>query len=130
MKKIIVASLLLIAATSTFCQQSNPSPALTKQDYLKKSKHQKTTAWILAGGGPVLFISGIIAYQKGNAGLLLMGAGLISEAASIPFFISSGINKRKAKKVALSFKIEKNQTVLPAEIVYRSYPAIMLKLNL
>lgn len=130
MKKVTICTMLLIFSSTSFCQQTNPAPTFSKQDYLKKSKRQKTTAWILVGGGPILFITGVIAYQHGNAGLFLMGAGLLAEVGSIPFFISAGINKRKANKVTLSFKIEKNKTVLPTEISYRSYPAILLKLNL
>lgn len=47
MKKIIFCSLLLVLTITTFSQQNIPSPTLTKQEYIKKSKSQKTAAWVL-----------------------------------------------------------------------------------
>src|SRR4030095_9061607 len=51
MRKIIVFSLFVVSFLSCFSQQTNPSNALTKEEYLQKSKHQKTAAWVLLGGG-------------------------------------------------------------------------------
>ena len=130
MKQIAICITLLVFSTIAFSQQTTPIQTKTKQDYLQKSKQQKTTAWILAGGGLVLEIAGAIAYQQGNAGLLLLGAGLLSQAVSIPFFISAGINKRKSKEVSLSFKLEKTPDIQPTVISFRSIPKISLKLNL
>ena len=130
MKHITIFTMLLILSTISFSQQTNPTQTFTKQDYLQKSKHQKATALILAGGGVILEISGAIAYQHGNAGLLLFGAGLLSQAVSIPFFISAGINKKKSKKASVSFKLEKTPDIQPTIISFRSNPAISLKLKL
>jgi len=130
MNKITICTILLISSATTFSQQTNPTQAFTKQDYLQKSKHQKTTAWILAGGGVILEISGAIAYQHGPAGLLLFGAGLLSQAVSIPFFISAGINKSKSKKASLSLKLEKSPDIQTTVINFRSNPKISLRLNL
>ena len=129
MKQIAICTILLILATISFSQQTNPTQVFTKQDYLQKSKHQKATAWILAGGGLILEISGVIAYQYGNASIFLFGAGLLSQAVSIPFFISAGINKRKSKKASLSFKFENTSNIQPT-VSCRSNPKISLKLNL
>ena len=60
MKKIIICCMLLIEAATTFSQQNVPLPTLTKQDYLLKSHHQKTVAWIMLGGGSAFFLTGII----------------------------------------------------------------------
>ncbi|HEY5968351.1 MAG TPA: hypothetical protein VIU35_10245 [Chitinophagaceae bacterium] len=38
MKKTFVLDSILIITASTFCQQTNPATALTKQDYMQKSK--------------------------------------------------------------------------------------------
>ena len=54
MKKVVLFVVFLSIAFSTFSQQTNPSPSLTKQDYLNKSKKQKTVAWILTGVEPYL----------------------------------------------------------------------------
>ncbi|TMI86735.1 MAG: hypothetical protein E6H06_20540, partial [Bacteroidetes bacterium] len=60
MKKAINCLVLLIVVLATFGQQNNPSLNLPKQDYLQKSKHQKTAAWIMLGGGAILFSVGSI----------------------------------------------------------------------
>ena len=102
MKKIVVLHLAMILLTSHLCAQ-------TKNDYMLKSKNQKTAAWILLGGGTTLgiistykMIGGIqdVAYGQTNnkisASLLF---GLFSAAAilgSVPLFISSSKNKNRA----------------------------------
>ncbi len=46
MKKIILVPLMLILWAASFGQQSQPpSLNLSREDYLTKSKHQKTAAW-------------------------------------------------------------------------------------
>ena len=60
MKKIIVFAMLMIISAASFSQQTKPSPALTKQDYLQKSKNQKTIFYILAGTGGVMTTGGLI----------------------------------------------------------------------
>jgi len=130
MKQITICTTLLIFSAICFSQQTNPGQSVTKQHYLEKSKHQKTAGWILAGGGVILEISGAIAYQYGNASILLLGAGLLSQVASIPFFISAAINKHKSKKASLSLKFEKTPGIQPAGVGVRSNPEITLKINL
>ncbi|MEP6615765.1 MAG: hypothetical protein ABJA57_04270 [Ginsengibacter sp.] len=69
-----------------------------------KSKRQKSTAWILMAGGVGLATAGVISGTNSNsfsdnslenAGALVL-VGIAGCVASIPFFISSGKNKRKA----------------------------------
>ena len=124
MKQIIICTMLLILSTISFSQQTTPT-----RDYLQKSKSQKITALILAGGGLILEISGAIAYKYGNSSIILFGAGLISQVVSIPFFIASGVNKRKARKASLSFKFE-NTPNTQRSVSFRSTPGISLKLEL
>lgn len=124
MKQIIICTMLLIFSTISFCQQSTPT-----QDYLQKSKRQKTTALILAGGGLILEISGAIAYKYGNSSIFLFGAGLISQVVSIPFFIASGVNKRKARKASLSFKFDSTPMTQPTAS-FHATPAISFKIDL
>jgi hypothetical protein len=77
----------------------------TQDDYLKKSKHQRTAGHILLGTGIALIGGSIIlAAQKDDPfykalSLTVMGGpGVISSLTSIPFFIASVRNKRKAMK--------------------------------
>jgi len=87
----------------------------TKDYYLTKSKNQKTVGYVLAGGGAALVISGLIVGNGDNnndpneldfgpnfdVGLWLVGGGIASALASIPFFISSGNNARKAATIGI-----------------------------
>ncbi len=133
--------MLLILANSAFSQQNNPSPVLTKQDLLKKSKHQKTTAFIFLGAGTGLITTAVIIepfYNFKKVGSTLMMppldyiyktifflTGLASMVASIPFVINSSKNKKKAAGV--SFRMEKVPVVQQQSLVYHSYPAFSLK---
>ena len=141
MKQIILSAMLLILANSAFSQQNNPSPVLTKQDLLKKSKHQKTTAFIFLGAGTGLITTAVIIepfYNFKKVGSTLMMpppdytyktifflTGLASMVASIPFVINSSKNKKKAAGV--SFRMEKVPVVQQQSLVYHSYPAFSLK---
>jgi hypothetical protein len=79
---------------------------------LQKSKSQKKTAWILLGTGLGIAAVGgivqIIAEDGRNGGwgfdftgtYIAMGGGVVA-LASIPFFISSSNNRKKAASVAI-----------------------------
>jgi len=106
MKKMISLAVLLAVAVTSFSQQTEPSPVLTKQDYLQKSKSQRTSAFILLGTGAAL----LAVAAPGNVSfdilpILVIGGGA-AIVGSIPLFIAAGKNKRKA--MSLSFK---NETV-------------------
>lgn len=142
MKKIIPFFLLLVLSASSFSQQTNPAPALTKQDYLQKSKKQKTAAWIMLGGGASLMIIGIASVsaedagnyifggdQSGfNTGMVIFYAGVISAGGSIPLFLASGRNKRKG--MSLSFKSETAPQIQKNSFVYRPVPSLSIKIGL
>ena len=133
MKKIIVGCMVLMLATSVFSQLTSSSSVLTKQDLLKKSKHQKITAFCLAGGGIVVWLAGASKYmnQEDNidgGGETAMAIGSIAALASIPMFIIASKTKRKA--ASISFKNEPAVQVQKSSFVYKSIPAITLKLQL
>ncbi len=111
MKSITALLMLMILLTSY------TSTAQTKDDYLTKSKHQKTAAWVMLGGGWGL---GIVGGIVGLHGLVDLGTGEVNKAGnnigtgglliltggaailgSIPLFIAAGKNKRKG--MSLSF---------------------------
>ena len=110
MKKIFVLFALLSILIG-----SAQETQFTKNYYLAKSKNQKTIGWILAAGGAGLIIAGIAVGESddGNndpneldfgpnfdAGLWLVGGGIVSGLASIPFFISAGKNAQKAASIS------------------------------
>jgi hypothetical protein len=144
MRKIILCTMLMLLATVTFSQQTNPSVALTKQDYLKKSKKQKTAAWLLLSGGLACVITGSILStdlsvdddnygslfdeNTSRAGTVVAIIGSCFMAGSIPFFIAAHRNKKKS--ISLSFKNEMAPQIQKWSFVYRSVPSITLKISL
>ena len=142
MKKIILFTMLLIIATTTFSQQTKPSTTLTKQDYLKKSKTQKTFAWILAGGGVGVMVVAIATvsekdaanylFQTDNSGVntsaTLFVIGGITTLSSIPLFIAAHRNKKKG--MSFSFKNETAPQIQKSSFVYRPVPSLTLKISL
>ena len=126
-------------------QTTTATPAV-KTDYLKKSKNQNPAAWILLGGGFAFATTGIIvgingaaeeiigAFSGEKSNTLEIGAGffytgLAAMLGSIPLFIASTRNKRKASAVSTFFKIEKRSFTQQARLVKSGYPAIALKIN-
>ena len=151
MKKITIFFVLLAVSAATFSQQTNPAPTLTKQNYLKKSKSQKTIAWILLGTGTAMMVTGSViwnnaaeenvnnAYDPFSAalapyattdGTVLTAAGLIVAAGSIPLFIIAGKNKRRAMDATSFFKMETAPSIRQSSFVYKSYPALSIKISL
>lgn len=125
MKKIFVLTSLLVYATASFSQQVVPKQPLTQADYLKKSKKQKTAAWILTGAGTACLIVTTVADagQSVNGGLTtLFSPGtvepeyksytvpyLLSAACAISgiyLFIASSKNKKKAKAATIFINME------------------------
>ncbi|MES1214638.1 MAG: hypothetical protein ABUT20_03895 [Bacteroidota bacterium] len=130
MKKVIFCATLCTIAISTFSQQATPSQALTKQDYLQKSKHQKTAAWILLGGGILI---GSIRVEPNpdvvnSTNAVLLTTGLAAIGSSIILFVASSKNKKKA--MSLSFKNQTAPFLQNKNFVYHSIPSLSLKFHL
>jgi len=148
MKQATVVMKLIAIASSSFCQQTTTNSPLTKIDYLTKSKHQRTAAWILLGGGTALTVTGlsiginsvydefgsIISNGQDDksyvAGEVLFYTGMAAILSSIPLFIASHHNKRKAMAASTSFKIETAPVIQHANFVYRTVPSLNLKICL
>jgi hypothetical protein len=136
MKKIIICAMLIIIATATFSQQTSPSPVLTKQDYLKKSKREKADAWTFLVGGALLVGTGFLIGDRNEysfdhligTNVVISGIGFLSTIVSLPLFIASGINKRKG--MSLSFKNEPAPQIQKNNFVYRTVPSLTLNIQL
>lgn len=135
MKKIIVVTMLLIVSATTFSQQTKPSPVLTKQDYQKKRSNQKFAAWALFGGGGAVLLITVLS----NVGLdwggpkksfpaATVGIGALCMASSIPFFIASSKNKRKA--ISMAFKNETIPRLQNGSFINKPVPSLSLKISL
>lgn len=123
---------LLISGLLLFnCLFSQPK---TKEYFLERSKKQKTTAWILLGTGATAIITEAIVDnshrgtgQSLTGGVITLG-GAICTLTSIPFFVSSSRNKRRA--VALT--ITDSRIVLPQDnsAVARNHSSISVHIPL
>ncbi len=141
MKKIVFSLALLLFIVKSFSQ----TLAFSKDHYLQKSKNQKTVGWVMLGGGVAMTTIGIIISTgqtndpsndpfgvdpfSGNEGAAIVAvAGLASALGSIPFFISSAKNARKAAKISFN-----NQRILfPQQntFVLKTQPTLTLKIGL
>ena len=112
MKKFITLLTLFLIMVNIHGQQNlkqNP----TKDFFLQKSKNQKTAGWVLLLSGTAMTVGGSIAFNNSwdsdsykttdIYGFITLG-GVVADLASIPFFISSGINKRKAGSMEFNFQ--------------------------
>jgi hypothetical protein len=147
MKKIILYALLLVIPAVTFSQQTTGNMPALKTDYLQKSKNQKTAAWILLTGGAVLSSIGAVVIgnevvndiggifdptiePSSNTGTILSITGTAAMLGSIPLFISSAKNKRKAMSASAGIKMEKLPVIRQTSFVQNSYPAVSIKISL
>ena len=138
MKKITTLLVLMILLTS------HSLSAQTKDTWLLKSKHQKTAAWIMLGGGTTLFIvGGVVAAHglfdiftlqpdKANNNLGIGGVLAITGGAamlgSIPLFIASSKNKHKAMN--LTFANQRMPALVKNITGNKSIPSICLQFSL
>jgi hypothetical protein len=148
MKQTLFVGLLLSFAITVLCQPTNTPVSPVQTDYLKKSKHQKTAAWILLGGGAVFATTGLAigvnsaANEIGTiittghedksfvAGEVLFYTGFAAMLGSIPLFIISSRNKRKANISSAFLKMETIPVMQQTGFVSRRYPAISIKISI
>ena len=138
MKEGLLVVMIALTGISIIAQQTEPGRQLTKQEYLDKSKRQKTTGWVLIAGGTAMAVIGGIIFEQSeflseddpdtDLGGILFATGLAADLASIPFFISSGKNARKA--ATISFKNQKILLPLQNGFVKKNRPAITLIVHL
>ncbi|TMI96312.1 MAG: hypothetical protein E6H08_04635 [Bacteroidetes bacterium] len=136
MKKNIFYFLLLAIPAASFCQQTNDTVPSIKTDYLVKSKNQKTAAWILLGGGAALIGTGFLIGDSKNStfddavnGAFLGAIGTLSTIGSIPLFIASGKNKRRAMKTTTFIKMETAPSFQGQSYIQNSYPAFSVNIT-
>ena len=132
MKQAIIFILFIIVASNSFGQDS-AGVSSASIDYVQKSKHQKTAAWIMLGGGLALAVTGVAVSAsnwESSAGDVLLVIGGASMIGSIPFFIASGKNKKKARSMSAGLKMETAPSIQRASVINRSYPAVAVNLRL
>jgi hypothetical protein len=145
MKRIFILFLLTAITATGYCQQ--PATPELKMDLLRKSRNQHTAAWILLGGGFAVTTAGIVVattevthdlvnifnpeeQKSSSTGAVLIIAGTITMLTSIPLFISSTNNNRKARAITVLLKKEDYTALRHSSFIRLSYPAISLKFDL
>lgn len=145
MKKYFTATILLLFVFSVFSQDNLKN----KDYYLQKSKKQKTAAWLLLGGGLTLStISVFTGYadlsddftgffstdpesqNNDTAETILLVTGTAAILSSIPLFIASGKNKKRARAISASLKMDDASIVQGYRITRVNYPVFSLKICL
>ena len=142
MKKFFFTLTLLVFVLNMFSQATTNSNA-TKENYLIKSKNQKKVAKILLFGGATFVLIAFLiprgevqdayfftTYEndgiKGAFGVV----GTTSMLCSIPLFIASSRNKRKAAAITMGFKNEKILNPQSISFLLKSQPTITLRMGL
>ncbi len=141
--------LMLAMPASAFNQQTTNNTPPVNTDYLQKCKKQKTAAWVFLSAGTAMMLTGSIIWSKEveetvqndpfgifyapyttTKGTGLSAAGLLVSVGSIPFFIASGKNKRRARNMSTNFKMEKTTQIPRQSFIQNSYPALSVKIAL
>ena len=135
MKKSMIYFLLLALPVTSFCQKTYDTVPDIKTGYIEKSKNQKTAAWVLLGGGVALIGTGFLvgddkeaSFDDAFTGALMAGIGVLSTIGSIPLFIASGKNKRKAMNASAFIKLETVPLLQKQSFVQNSYPAFSVNI--
>ncbi len=132
---LFICTVLLLIASRSFCQQTDSSRSLTPQDYLQKSKNQKTAARILLWGGAVVAVGAIILdvnsdWSKSETPYIVaFSTGCASMIGSIPLFLASKRNKRKGMDATTFFEIRKTPVATNTGFALHSTPTLSVKFN-
>lgn len=142
MKKMIILLVFVTSMQICFAQDTanlKSQPLYVKEDYLKKSKHQKTAAIVMVSVGAAMFITGAVmaaseieiigsSYGSGSeVGGVIGITGLAAMLGSIPLFISAKKNRKRA--LSVSFQ-PKSTGVIQGNVVHlRSLPSVNLRFS-
>ena len=140
MKKILFSALFLVLTICSFSQDMKLHVPKSRQEYLKISKVQKSTAWNLLIGGTTVIGSGLLIGTSDPGGVqedwggAIFGASLILvggvvDLISIPFFLESSKNKRRGIEAVTSLKLQEVSPLVRANIKQANIPELSLKLR-
>jgi len=131
MKFTFICFILVVLATFSSLSQQTPKfkKPETREQYLSRSKAQRTAAWIFLGAG----IVGIAAVAPGNSsfgttGTVVVLSGL-SMLTSLPLFIAARRNKKRGLAMPISLHIQNNPAQF-ARLTQLNSPALSLKISL
>jgi hypothetical protein len=124
MKKNFLVMIFLVLVSSAHAQQTTPA----KDELLRRGKHQKTAGFVLLGAGALLFAiaaPGEVSFDE--AAILAVGGGA-AVLGSIPLFLASGRNKRKAMRMTTSFRLQQFPLLPPGNWSITRIPTFAVSL--
>jgi hypothetical protein len=129
MKKLLLILVCVGCMTCCFGQEkTDVASRLNKEEYLRKSNNQKRAAGILFGIGSTALIIASTGNISFDAAIPLVIGGGAAILTSIPLFIASGKNKKKAKLATASIGLQ--PTFNPYHFSVTNIPALSLRLRL
>ena len=135
MKKILMYSFLFLLSLDGFSQPVATDSIHVKNRYTIKAKNQQTAAWTLFGFGTGMMGIGVLIAatpssdygdEIGSAfsGVLLVTGGIILDLVSVPFFVGASNNRKHAKEVSTSLKLEELPTVVGNSVGQTAVPSV------
>jgi len=137
-KVIVFLFVLNLAVISAQAQQKQP---LTQADYLKKSKKQKTAAWIFTGAGAAVIAVTVLSAasdpfpeygdsETESVGTVPAVVGLASIATGVYFFIASSKSKKRAAAASVFVDVKQAPVLTHKAFKKTSFPAVGIRLSL
>ena len=141
MKQIIVLGMLLILALNSVGQLTASIQSKAETDYLKRSRTQKTFAWILTGAGVGIVAIGLatqdyvdaftgLAGEKNKTSPATYAVGGACIAGGIVLFVASAKNKKRAAGISFLLKMERPLAMHQSLRMLNDYPAGGIRINL
>ena len=147
MKHLVICTVVLLFALSASAQLIDQKSTMTAEKYMDKSKKQRKVGRILLGAGAGLIIVDAVItkgelvkegipwlenldpdeHKNDGVKAVFMSAGVASALASIPFFIISKKNSRRAN--SMGFKVEKSKNIIGLKSYSIPFPALAFKVN-
>ena len=136
MKHILLSMMLLFIVQQIFPQYNDTLRIPRTPDYDLKSKNQKNAAWVLLGGGTALVAAGLLignrnasSFDDAATGAIMGGLGVISALGSIPLFLASGRNHRRAIGTA-QIRLQACPSLGRSQAPSSLYPAAYFRISL
>lgn len=140
MKTIMICFAFLILVLHGYSQEIKPDLQLTSEQYLKKSKAQTTTAFVLFGIGTASIVGGIAVSSGGQDDLTktlntvfiggpLILLGLTLDVISIPVFVAADKNKKRSMEASTSIKFEDVPSWSGGAIRQSSVPTLAIQVR-
>lgn len=128
---------VFLISTVCFCQSQGN--ALSKENYFKKSKNQKSVTTILLSAAAVSTVTAFIYGLSGDGGIfgkgsekggIFVGIALACVTVAIPFKIASKRNQRKALALSANIMFPNVRFQKQSGIFAQACPGLTLKFHL